>query len=137
MNAPNSESNSDTDNPTEEQTRSIHACKTREEAQGIASFLEDQGQTFVMRSFKDSAYPGIVDRGHAWGEICVPASEEDNARQLIQAWLSAEPVGSLDEAATSAAYPAIKDSAASGVPWPFFAIAAVFVVAALTVSDCL
>ena len=131
------EANSGDNTPSEEETCVIHACRTQEEAQGIASFLKDQGQTFIMRTLKDSAYPGIVDRGRDWGEIRVPLSEKDQAKQLIDAWLSAEPIDDLEDASTSAAYPAIQESATRGIPWPFFIIALLFAAAAVAASDCL
>ena len=136
-------SNPDQESPTNESQASgevsvcVHTPETEGEARGVESFRNDEGQPCTLVSFRDTAYPGIVDRQRIWGEVRVPAGDQEKAKALVVAWLSAEPVGDLEQAAVSAAYPAIEDAGPARIRLPVLVIGAVFILAALTASKCL
>ena len=70
----------------------VHRAQSSVEAEAIRGWLAEQGIECRIDDPRDTAYPGIVDRGGRWN-LLVAAADEDAAREAIDAWNDAEIAG--------------------------------------------
>ena len=63
----------------------VFTLKDRFEADVIKSELEKEGIPVLIRSFSDTAYNGIYIPQKGWGEVRVPESKQERAREIIDA----------------------------------------------------
>ncbi|MFT5352814.1 MAG: hypothetical protein ACI9KE_000011 [Polyangiales bacterium] len=70
----------------------VHSASSSVEAEALRGWLVEQGIECRIDDPRDSAYPGILDRGGRW-RLLVAAGNEDAAREAIVAWNAAEIAG--------------------------------------------
>ena len=54
------------------------------EAELIASILNQEGITHMIRSFHDTAYDGLFQTQKGWGELRAPASVKTDILEIIR-----------------------------------------------------
>lgn len=70
----------------------VHRASSSIEAEALRGWLTEEGIECRVDDPRDTAYPGILDRGQRWN-LLVAASDEDAARDAISAWNEAEIAG--------------------------------------------
>lgn len=106
------------------ETTFLYAPDDEVEARALEALLRDSGVRFSIRANADTAYPGVLDAGRAWGEIRVHPDDLEDAQHLVADWLESEPMD--DDAPLSATPPAEPSRPARTVtsllPWALLAI---------------
>lgn len=70
----------------------VHRASSSIEAEALRGWLAEEGIECRVDDPRDTAYPGILDRGLRWS-LLVAATDEDAAREAISAWNEAEIAG--------------------------------------------
>lgn len=74
------------------ETRSIYETDDEVQALALQEALEAEGIAAVLVNHRDTAYPGITDRQRHGTEIRVEMDQVEQATQLIEEFLAAQPV---------------------------------------------
>lgn len=70
----------------------VHRASSSIEAEALRGWLAEEGIECRVDDPRDTAYPGILDRGLRWS-LLVAAVDEHAAREAISAWNEAEIAG--------------------------------------------
>ncbi len=73
-------------------TRSVYETDDEVQALALQEALESEGIAAVLVNHRDTAYPGITDRLRHGTEIRVELDQVEQATQLIEEFLAAQPV---------------------------------------------
>lgn len=73
-------------------TRSVYETDDEVQALALQEALESEGIAVVLVNHRDTAYPGITDRLRHGTEIRVELDQVEQATQLIEEFLAAQPV---------------------------------------------
>jgi len=74
------------------ETRNVYETDDEVQALALQEALESAGIAAVLVNHRDTAYPGITDRLRHGTEIRVEADQVEEATQLIEEFLAAQPV---------------------------------------------
>jgi len=74
------------------ETESVYESDDEVQALALQEALESQGIAAVLINHRDTAYPGITDRERHGTEIRVEADQVEQATQLIEEFLAAQPI---------------------------------------------
>jgi len=74
------------------ETRSVYETDDEVQALALQEALETEGIAAVLINHRDTAYPGITDRQRHGTEIRVEIDQVEQATQLIEEFLAAQPV---------------------------------------------
>ena len=74
------------------ETRSVYETDDEVQALALQEALETEGIAAVLVNHRDTAYPGITDRQRHGTEIRVEMDQVEQATQLIEEFLAAQPV---------------------------------------------
>lgn len=74
------------------ETRSVYETDDEVQALALQEALESEGIAAVLVNHRDTAYPGITDRQRHGTEIRVEMDQVEQATQLIEEFLAAQPV---------------------------------------------
>ena len=74
------------------ETRNVYETDDEVQALALQEALESAGIAAVLVNHRDTAYPGITDRLRHGTELRVEADQVEEATQLIEEFLAAQPV---------------------------------------------
>jgi hypothetical protein len=74
------------------ETLSVYETDDEVQALALQEALESEGIAAVLINHRDTAYPGITDRQRHGTEIRVEEDQVEQATQLIEEFLAAQPV---------------------------------------------
>jgi hypothetical protein len=74
------------------ETRSVYETDDEVQALALQEALESEGIAAVLVNHRDTAYPGITDRQRHGTEIRVEMDQVEQATQVIEEFLAAQPV---------------------------------------------
>ncbi len=74
------------------ETSSVYETDDEVQALALQEALESEGIAAVLINHRDTAYPGITDRQRHGTEIRVEEDQVEQATQLIEEFLAAQPV---------------------------------------------
>ncbi|MBW2510228.1 MAG: DUF2007 domain-containing protein [Deltaproteobacteria bacterium] len=74
------------------ETRNVYETDDEVQALALQEALESAGIAAVLVNHRDTAYPGITDRLRHGTEIRVELDQVEQATQLIEEFLAAQPV---------------------------------------------
>jgi hypothetical protein len=74
------------------ETRNVYETDDEVQALALQEALESAGIAAVLVNHRDTAYPGITDRLRHGTEIRVELDQVENATQIIEEFLAAQPV---------------------------------------------
>ena len=74
------------------ETLSVYETDDEVQALALQEALESEGIAAVLINHRDTAYPGITDRQRHGTEIRVERDQVEQAKQLIEEFLAAQPV---------------------------------------------
>ena len=66
----------------------VHTLENSFEADQLGEILKQEGITFWIKSYSDTAYDGIYVSTKGWGALWVPANREQEVRKIIEDFLS-------------------------------------------------
>ncbi len=62
----------------------VHTLEDRFEADLVSQILDENGISYLIRSYMDTAYDGLFLRQKGWGEVLVKERDIGNAKKLIK-----------------------------------------------------
>ena len=74
------------------ETLSVYETDDEVQALALQEALESEGIAAVLINHRDTAYPGITDRQRHGTEIRVEGDQVEQATQIIEEFLAAQPV---------------------------------------------
>ncbi|MGB3052840.1 MAG: DUF2007 domain-containing protein [Polyangiales bacterium] len=74
------------------ETRCVYETDDEVQALALQEALETEGIAAVLVNHRDTAYPGITDRQRHGTEIRIEMDQVEQATQLIEEFLAAQPV---------------------------------------------